>query len=120
MAARRSSPDRPETRFPVRICIAVPPEGLGKRLDAIYAWLDQNCGAAGWDRSPAPTASKISHAMAIYFTDATLAAAFVSRWCVGFQPQPLENGVFQIREDGPDKRIPAPAHSIPRSTAGYE
>src|SRR5208282_2732168 len=37
-----------ERRFPVRIKIAVPPEGLGFRLDQIIAWLDANCGADGW------------------------------------------------------------------------
>jgi len=37
-----------ERRFPVRVRIAVPPEGLGSRLDQIIAWLDANCGA---DRS---------------------------------------------------------------------
>ena len=34
-----------ERRFPVRIRICVPPDGLGSRLDQIKAWLDENCGA---------------------------------------------------------------------------
>ena len=29
-----------ERRFPVRIKLAVPPTGLGTRLDRIHAWLD--------------------------------------------------------------------------------
>jgi hypothetical protein len=33
-----------ERRFPVRVRIAIPPEGLGSRLDKIIAWLDANCG----------------------------------------------------------------------------
>jgi hypothetical protein len=37
-----------ERRFPVRVRIAIPPEGLGSRLDKIIAWLDANCG---FDRS---------------------------------------------------------------------
>src|SRR5882762_1473142 len=37
-----------ERRFPVRIRIGVPPDGLGSRLDRIKAWLDENCGANGW------------------------------------------------------------------------
>jgi len=36
-----------ERRFPVRIRIGVPPDGLGSRLDRIKAWLDENCGANG-------------------------------------------------------------------------
>jgi hypothetical protein len=35
-------------RFPVRIRIAVPPEGLGSRLDPIITWLEANGGV---DRS---------------------------------------------------------------------
>ena len=35
-----------ERRFPVRIRIAVPPAGLGGRLDQIKAWLDENTGAS--------------------------------------------------------------------------
>ena len=34
-----------ERRFPVRIRVGVPPDGLGSRLDRIKAWLDENCGA---------------------------------------------------------------------------
>jgi hypothetical protein len=37
-----------ERRFPVRVRIAIPPEGLASRLDKIIAWLDANCG---FDRS---------------------------------------------------------------------
>jgi hypothetical protein len=42
-----------ERRFPVRVKIAVPPEGLGSRFDQIIAWLDANCGADGWTSTPA-------------------------------------------------------------------
>jgi hypothetical protein len=41
-----------ERRFPVRIRIGVPPEGLGSRLDQIRVWLDENCGAEGWALTP--------------------------------------------------------------------
>ena len=41
-----------ERRFPVRIRIGVPPEGLGGRLDQMRAWLDGNCGAEGWALTP--------------------------------------------------------------------
>jgi hypothetical protein len=36
-----------ELRFPIRIRIGIPPEGLGSRLDQIITWLDANCGADG-------------------------------------------------------------------------
>ena len=36
-----------ERSFPVRIRIAIPPEGLGRRHAQVTAWLDENCGADG-------------------------------------------------------------------------
>ena len=42
-----------ESRFPVRIRIAIPPDGLGGRLDQLNAWLDANCGADAWAIAPA-------------------------------------------------------------------
>jgi hypothetical protein len=44
-----------ERRFPVRVRIAVPPGGLGSRLDQIIAWLDANCGVDGWTSMPSST-----------------------------------------------------------------
>jgi hypothetical protein len=41
-----------ERRFPIRIRIGVPLEGLGSRLDQMRAWLDANCGADGWALTP--------------------------------------------------------------------
>jgi hypothetical protein len=41
-----------ERRFPVRIRIGVPSDGLGSRLDRIKEWLDENCGASGWAMTP--------------------------------------------------------------------
>ena len=68
-----------ERRFPVRIRIAVPPEGLGSRLDQIIAWLDANCGADGWTSAPSSTRGVVNNALAIYFADVTLANACVAR-----------------------------------------
>jgi hypothetical protein len=42
-----------EQRFPVRVRIAVPPEGLGRQLEIMHAWLDETCGAEGWATAPA-------------------------------------------------------------------
>ena len=41
-----------ERRFPVRIRIGIPPNGLGLRHPRITAWLDENCGANGWAMTP--------------------------------------------------------------------
>jgi hypothetical protein len=41
-----------ERRFPVRIRVGVPPDGLGSRLGQIKAWLDENAGAEGWAITP--------------------------------------------------------------------
>ena len=69
----------------MRIRIAVPPEGLGNRLDQIIAWLDINCGADGWTSTPSSfafgetarsssTRGIMNDAIAIYFLDATIGA----------------------------------------------
>jgi hypothetical protein len=52
-----------ERRFPVRIRIAVPPEGLGSRLDQIIAWLDANCGADGWAITPSGICGVVNDAL---------------------------------------------------------
>src|SRR6516162_10966001 len=44
-----------ERRFPIRVRIGVPPDGLGPRLDRIKAWLDENAGANGWAMTPSGT-----------------------------------------------------------------
>ena len=67
-----------ERRFPVRIKIAVPPEGLGSRLDQIIAWLDANCGADGWISTPSSTRGVVNDALAIYFADVTIRGPLVS------------------------------------------
>jgi len=44
----------PERRFPVLVKLAVvPPMGFGERLNRMHAWLDDNCGADGWEITPA-------------------------------------------------------------------
>jgi hypothetical protein len=51
-------------------------------------------------------------AISIYFVDATLASAFVARWCVGSKVQ-TAGGVFQVREDEPAPRVGAGLHRTP-------
>ena len=77
-AAQQAARDA-ERRFPVRVKIAVPPEGLGSRLDQIIAWLDANCGADGWTSTPSSTRGIVNDALTVYFLDATIASAFVAR-----------------------------------------
>src|SRR5438105_1005407 len=95
-----------ERRFPVRIRIAVPPEGLGIRLDAIKAWLDDNCGADGWAITPSGQRGVVNDAVAVYFCDAALAGAFVVRWCRGSRAEAIE-GAFHIRPE-----MPAPRRAV--------
>ena len=101
-----------ERRFPVRIRIGVPPDGLGSRLDQIKAWLDENCGADGWAVTPSGTRGVLNDALSIYFGDPALANAFVARWCVGHNVK-TASGVFQVREDEPTPRVGASPHRTP-------
>jgi hypothetical protein len=48
MKAAQQAARNTERRFPVRVTIGIPLEGLGSRLDQMNAWLDANCGANGW------------------------------------------------------------------------
>jgi hypothetical protein len=101
-----------ERRFPVRIRVAVPPEGLARRLTEITGWLDQSCGADGWAMTPSGMRGVINDALSIYFLDATLASAFVARWCAGYKVEAAE-GVFRVRPDEPTPRHGAAMHRTP-------
>jgi hypothetical protein len=101
-----------ERRFPVRIRIAIPRNGLGKRHTQITAWLDENCGADGWAMTPSGTRGVLNDALSIYFGDATLASAFVARWCVGAKVE-TAGGVFRVREDEPAPRVGSGLHRTP-------
>jgi hypothetical protein len=101
-----------ERRFPVRIRIAVPPNGLGQRYTQITAWLDENCGADGWAMTPSGMRGVLNDAISIYFADATLAGAFVARWCLRAKVE-TTGGAFQVREDEPGPRIGAGLHRTP-------
>src|SRR5579872_3742343 len=101
-----------ERRFPVRIRIAVPPHGLGTRLDELKAWLDDNCGAEGWAMTPSGLRGVVNDAVAVYFSNAALAGAFVARWCRGGQAEAVD-GAFQVRQDRPPARRVAPLHRTP-------
>ena len=91
-----------ERRFPVRIRIGVPPGGFGQRYAEMTAWLDENCGADGWAMTPSGMRGVLNDAVSIYFLDATLASAFVARWCAGYKVETAE-GVFRVRTDEPTR-----------------
>ena len=101
-----------ERRFPIRIRIAVPPQGFGARRDLMAAWLDDNCGANGWAMTPAGLRGVINDAVAVYFCDVALAGAFVARWCRRGKAESVE-GAFRIRDDMPSVRRGAPPHRTP-------
>ena len=101
-----------ERRFPVRIRIGVPPGGFGQRYSEMTAWLDENCGADGWVMTPSGVRGILNDAVSIYFLDATLASAFVARWCAVSRVETAD-GVFSIREDQPAPRVGAGLHRTP-------
>jgi hypothetical protein len=101
-----------ERRFPVRVRIAVPPDGLGRRYNQVTSWLDENCGADGWAMTPSGVRGVLNDAISIYFADATLASAFVARWCAASKVE-TAGGVFQVREDEPTPRVGAGPHRTP-------
>ena len=101
-----------ERRFPSRIRIAVPPGGFGQRYTEMTAWLDANCGTDGWAMMPSGARGVLNDAVSIYFLDATLASAFVTRWCVGAKAE-TDGGVFRMRDDQPAPRIGATPHRTP-------
>jgi hypothetical protein len=112
MRAEQQAVRGAERRFPVRVRIAVPPEDLGSRLGQMNAWLDANCGVDGWTSTPSSTQGVVNDVLAICFADATLASAFVARWCA-MQRVEIVDGVYQVREDEPTQRINAALHRTP-------
>jgi hypothetical protein len=98
-----------ERQFPVRVRIAVPPQGLGRQLEIIHTWLDETCGTAGWATAPAGLAGVINDAIAFYFADAGFAQAFVARFCCGYRVETIA-GAFAVRSEAPPARRDAPGH----------
>ena len=90
----------------------MPSSGFGQRQMVMTAWLDENCGADGWAMTPSGMRGVLNDAVSIYFLDATLASAFVARWCAGSRAE-TDGGVFRIRDDEPMPRIGAGLHRTP-------
>lgn len=88
-----------ERKFPVRVRVAVPPDGFGRQLSMMHAWLDETCGPGGWASAPAGIAGIVNDAVAFYFEDAAFAHAFVDRFCCGYRIEtaPAILGAFSLR-----------------------
>jgi hypothetical protein len=76
------------------------------------AWLEENCGAGTWAVTPSGRRGVLNDAISIYFANATLASAFVARWCAGSNVD-TTGGIFRVREDEPASRIGAGLHRTP-------
>src|SRR5215831_14775205 len=96
-----------ERRHPVRLRIAVPPEGLGRQLEIMHAWLDEICGKDGWATAPAGTTGILNDALALYFEDTAFAHAFVALFCCGYRVETIA-GAFALRSDMPVVRHSGP------------
>jgi hypothetical protein len=75
-------------------------------------WLDQNAGADGWAMTPSGIRGVVNDAISIHLADATIASAFVARWCIGHRAESTE-GLFHIREDEPTPRVGVAHHKTP-------
>ena len=101
-----------ERHYPVRVRIAVPPDGLGPQLALMHAWLDDACGGEGWATAPAGTVSVVNDAIAFYFADAAFAHAFVVRFCCGYRVETVA-GAFAARKDSSAPRRAAALDKTP-------
>lgn len=96
-----------ERNYPVRVRVSAD-AGFGQALTKIHAWLDDNCGADSWKTAPSGMRGIGNDATAFYFRNATIAAAFVARWCDGGNPRPADGGAFKMRQDAPLRRSEMP------------
>jgi hypothetical protein len=101
-----------ERRLAVRVRIAAPPAGFGECLTRLHAWLDDTCGADGWEMTPPGPRGVINDAVAVYFREAAFAAAFAARWCAPVRADAAD-GVLRIRDDEPARRVPVRWHKTP-------
>jgi hypothetical protein len=76
------------------------------------AWLDENGGSDGWAITLSGIRGVLNDVLSIYFADAKLSSASVTRWYVGAKVE-TTGGVFQVREDEPDARVGAGLHRTP-------
>ena len=53
--------------------------------------------------TPSGVRSIVNDAIAVYFADATIASAFVARWCAGHKAEAVD-GIFRVRESKAPRR----------------
>ena len=94
----------------MRVRIAVPPEGLGRQLEIMHAWLDETRGTEGWATAPAGATGILNDALALYFEDT--AVAHVARFCCGYRVETIA-GAFALRSDVPVVPRGGPGHKTP-------
>jgi len=92
--------------------IAVPPQGFGRQLAIMHAWLDETCSVEGWASAPSGLGGIVNDAVAFYFTDAAFAHAFVARFCCGWRIETVD-GAFAVRTSLPPARRGAATHKTP-------
>jgi hypothetical protein len=71
--------------FPVRLRVAVPERGFGRRLDDMHTWLDESLGHGTyfvWSERGPPEAALF------YFPDLPSAHAFIDRFACGLAALP--------------------------------
>jgi hypothetical protein len=77
-----------------------------------HARLNDNRGADAWENHGGRMRGVVNDAIAVYFRDAALAAAFAARWCAPAGPG-VSEGFLRIRDDAPAPRIAARPHKTP-------
>jgi len=90
-----------------RVRIVMPPMGFDESVKRLHTWLDENCGADGWEIRSVETRDDGDQLVAINFRDAVLAAAFAARCCAPSAGGDFE-GLLRIRDAEP-ARLPARA-----------
>ena len=95
-----------ERRFPVRIRVAVPSEGLSVSLDRIVAWLDAQLRCGWVDLDSIKRARRRQRCAGHLFRRYNARTAFVARWCVA-QKVDILDGVYRVRGDEPTPRVGA-------------
>jgi len=85
-----------ERPFPVRIRVAVPPEGSSDSLDRIIAWLDAELRCGWVDLDSIQRARRRQRCAGHLFRRYNVRTAFVARWCVA-QKVEIVDGVYPVR-----------------------
>ena len=104
-----------ERPFPVRIRVAVPPEGSSDSLDRIIAWLDAELRCGWVDLDSIQRARRRQRCAGHLFRRYNVRTAFVARWCVA-QKVDIVDGVYLVRGDEPTPRVGAALYSRPASS----